>query len=178
MCVKAAIGDGGHDPIGEIGARDPFAAEIESNFSDKVLGNSDTMHKIKIPDINQLVKKKCVPCEAGAKPLDNETAKSMLKQGLVSWELVFNDAGNAAAISRKFEVKGFKSGLELFGRIGEIANAEGHHPDLHLENYSSVRVVLSTHAVKGLTENDYIVAAKIEALNVSDLLKKKQRFWA
>lgn len=60
-----------------------------------------------------------------------------------------------------------------------IAEAEGHHPDLHLTNFNTVVAELTTHAAKGLTENDFIVAAKINDLELSDLMpKRKQKFWA
>lgn len=79
----------------------------------------------------------------------------------------------------EWKTKGFKSALALFGRIGEIAESEGHHPDLHLTSYNNVCVELSTHAVRGLTENDFIMAAKINELDVTDLLKKtKKAYWA
>ena len=79
----------------------------------------------------------------------------------------------------EWKTKGFKSALRLFERIGEIAESEGHHPDLHLTSYNNVSVELSTHAVQGLTENDFIIAAKINELDLSDLLKKqKKAYWA
>ena len=58
-------------------------------------------------------------------------------------------------------------------------HTQGHHPDLHLESWNKVRIVLSTHSVGGLTENDFIMAAKINDVDISDLKKKpKQKFWA
>jgi len=67
-------------------------------------------------------------------------------------------------------VKDFVSGLAFFEKVGKLAEEEGHHPDLHLTGYRNVALELSTHAVGGLTENDFIVAAKIDLLPVE--LKK------
>lgn len=79
----------------------------------------------------------------------------------------------------EWKVRNFKSGLELFERIGAIAESEKHHPDLHLVSYNQVAAELHTHSIGGLTENDFIVAAKINDLEISDLLsKKKTQFWA
>lgn len=64
--------------------------------------------------------------------------------------------------------------LELFQRVGEVAEAEQHHPDLHLEGWNNCTIDLWTHARSGLSENDFIVAAKIDQLDISDLLSKKQ----
>lgn len=64
-------------------------------------------------------------------------------------------------------------------RIAEVAEAEGHHPDLHLEGYNCVVAELTTHAIGGLSENDFIVAAKINELETADLQpRRKQKFWA
>ena len=69
-----------------------------------------------------------------------------------------------ASESPNWRVRDFSTGLDFFRRIEDVANAEDHHPDLHLTNYRDVTVELSTHAVGGLTDNDFIMAAKIDAL--------------
>jgi len=80
---------------------------------------------------------------------------------------------------REMKARGFSQALEIFQRVSVIANEEGHHPDLHLTGYNNVTIELSTHAVNGLTENDFIIAAKINELDLSDLLKKpKKTYWA
>ena len=69
--------------------------------------------------------------------------------------------------------------MDLLKRLGDVAEAEGHHPDLHITGFNNVKAELSTHAVGGLTTNDFIVAAKINELELSDLLpKRKPKFWA
>lgn len=76
-------------------------------------------------------------------------------------------------------MRNFKCGLSLFERIGEIAESEKHHPDLHLLSYNKVSAELYTHSIGGLSENDFIMAAKINELDITDLLsKKKTQFWA
>ncbi len=70
------------------------------------------------------------------------------------------------SISRTFVAKNFVAALSFFNAVGELAEAETHHPDLHLTNYRDVRLVLSTHAVGGLTMPDFILASKLDALPV------------
>ena len=69
--------------------------------------------------------------------------------------------------------------LQLLQGIAAVAEAEGHHPDLHLEGWNKARAVLTTHSIGGLSENDFILASKINDLDFSDALKKKKtKFWA
>jgi len=70
-------------------------------------------------------------------------------------------------IRREWRVKDFLEGLEFFKRVAEIAEAEDHHPDLHLVGYRNVTIEIWTHAVGGLTENDFILAAKIDGIPVA-----------
>src|SRR5689334_7180847 len=108
---------------------------------------------------SDLTKKKCAPCEGGVPKLSPEKVRELLPQ-VPGWEL----AADGGRISRRWRVADFAEGLRFFGRVGELAEAEDHHPDLHLEGYRNVRIELSTHAAGGLTENDFILAAKINAL--------------
>jgi 4a-hydroxytetrahydrobiopterin dehydratase len=73
-------------------------------------------------------------------------------------------------IRREWRVQDFDTALDFFNRVGKLANEEDHHPDLHLVGYRNVAVELWTHAIGGLSENDFILAAKIDALPVE--LKK------
>jgi 4a-hydroxytetrahydrobiopterin dehydratase len=109
-----------------------------------------------------LATKKCRPCEGGAPPLSRDEVTQLLT-GLPQWRL----AADAKSIRREWRVKDFPAALDFFRRIGEVAEAEDHHPDLHLTGYRNVAVELSTHAVGGLTENDFILAAKIDQLPVA-----------
>ena len=69
-------------------------------------------------------------------------------------------------IRKEFTFKDFKEALVFVNNVGEIAEAEGHHPDIHLTDYKHAAIELSTHATGGLSENDFIVAAKIDALEI------------
>ena len=82
----------------------------------------------------------------------------------------WNISSNGKKINRIWVVKDFLTALDFFGRIGRIAEAEDHHPDLHLRGYRNVTIELSTHDLDGLSENDLILAAKIDRLPIE--LKK------
>ena len=73
-------------------------------------------------------------------------------------------APDAKSISRHYGMKDFMAAVQLIGQIAEVAESEDHHPDLHLTSYRKLRIDLATHAIGGLSENDFILAAKIEAL--------------
>lgn len=108
---------------------------------------------------DDLARKKCVPCEGGVPKLAPEQVQRLLPQ-VAGWELT----GDGHRIARRWRVADFQEGLDFLARVGRLAEDEGHHPDLHLANYRDVTIELWTHAVGGLTENDFIVAAKINAL--------------
>jgi 4a-hydroxytetrahydrobiopterin dehydratase len=113
----------------------------------------------------ELTSKRCVPCEGGIPALNAAQVRDHLT-AVPSWRLT--DDGKR--IRREWRVKDFLTGLDFFRRVGEVAEAEDHHPDLHLVGYRNVAIELWTHAVGGLTENDFILAAKIDQLPVE--LKK------
>ena len=106
-----------------------------------------------------LLSQKCVPCEGGMPPMTEEEANKYLSETL-GWKL----ADDKKSISRNFEFKDFKGSMEFVNKVADIANAEGHHPDISIF-YNKVKLELSTHAVGGLSENDFILAAKINQLN-------------
>jgi 4a-hydroxytetrahydrobiopterin dehydratase len=115
--------------------------------------------------VTNLAQRRCVPCEGGVPALKPEEVRDYLG-GVPGWQL----SGDGKSIRRDWRVKDFATALDFFGRIGALAEAEDHHPDLHLVGYRNVTVELSTHAVGGLTANDFILAAKINELPVE--LKK------
>lgn len=110
----------------------------------------------------QLREKRCVPCEGGVDKLFPEQAQEQLTQ-LQGWHLTPD--GNH--IRKSWTVKNFLAGLDFFNAVGKLAEDEGHHPDLHLEGYRNVSIEISTHAIGGLSENDFILAAKIDELPVA-----------
>jgi len=111
---------------------------------------------------DQLVQKKCLPCEGGVAPCPRDAAQKQLEQ-LEGWYLT-HDGGR---IRKDWKVKNFLAGMDFFGQCAEVAEADGHHPDLHLEGYRNVSVELWTHAIGGLSENDFILAAKIDRLPIA-----------
>ena len=110
----------------------------------------------------ELTRKHCVSCETGAKALTADEVKGLLKS-VPDWKL----SSDGKRIRREWRVRDFVTGLDFFHRVGQIAEAEDHHPDLHLAGYRNVTIEISTHAVGGLTENDFILAAKIDQLPVA-----------
>ena len=107
--------------------------------------------------MEDLTKKKCKPCEGGTPHLKNKETEKLLEQ-VPEWTVK-----NNKFLKRKFEFKNFKKALEFVNKVGEIAEEEGHHPDV-LFGWGYARIELTTHAVKGLSENDFILAAKIDAI--------------
>lgn len=110
---------------------------------------------------DQLKAKRCVPCEGGVPKYELEEAKRQL-ENLQGWRLTHD----GKRIRKDWVVKDFGAALEFFGLVANLAEEEGHHPDLHLEGYRNVWIELWTHAIGGLSENDFIVAAKIDELPI------------
>ena len=111
--------------------------------------------------ILDLTKTRCTPSKTGGKALTVSQLKKYLAV-VPHWLL----AADGKCIRRKWVVKDFLVALDFFNRVGRIAQAEDHHPDLHLRGYRNVTIELSTHDLGGLSENDFIVAAKINQLPV------------
>ena len=109
----------------------------------------------------ELANKRCAPCEGGVPPLSVTKPRRWPKASRAG-----SSAPTARQISRSWTVKNFMAGIDFFNKVAALAEDEGHHPDLHLEGYRQVTIVLWTHAVGGLTENDFILAAKINQVPV------------
>lgn len=107
-----------------------------------------------------LAGKRCQPCEGGVPPLSAEQVREHLA-ALPHWKLI-----EGTRIRREWRVKDFATALDFFNRVGRIAEEEDHHPDLHLTGYCQVAIEIWTHAAGGLTENDFILAAKVDTLPV------------
>jgi len=105
-----------------------------------------------------LTQKKCIPCEAGTPPLKKDEVEKYLSQLKTSWEVLEN-----TKIKKKFIFKDFKKAMEFVNKVAEIAETESHHPDIYIF-YSKVEIELWTHAIGGLSENDFIMASKIEEI--------------
>lgn len=157
----------------DFGARDPFPAEIESNFGDKVLGFCSTEHKILIPNVAALSLSR-LDCSPKPFALSEQDAQDLLRK-VVGWRLS-NESGTVK-LQCLWKLKDFKSGEELINRINNVVETTGHLPNLHLEPPNQVRAELWTPSIGGLSMNDFIVAAKIDEIQISDLVPRK-RAWA
>ena len=104
-----------------------------------------------------LTQKKCIPCEAGTPTLETAKINELLKE-IPAWQL------KEGHLYKKFKFKNFVEAMKFVNKIAEIAESEGHHPDFSV-HYNKVEVEIWTHSIKGLSENEFIVAAKIEGIN-------------
>lgn len=107
--------------------------------------------------MTELSEKKCVPCEGGVAALTKAEAEKLRAKLVADWQL----ADDAKSIRREFEFKDFYRAMSFTNAIAHIANIEDHHPDIEV-GWGYCRVTFSTHAIKGLSENDFICAAKID----------------
>jgi 4a-hydroxytetrahydrobiopterin dehydratase len=116
--------------------------------------------------MTSLAEKHCVPCHGGTPRLEGEELRKY-SADLPDWNVVDHHH-----LRRSFTFPDFKTALEFVNRVGAIAEGEGHHPELQL-TWGRVDVKLFTHAIKGLSENDFILAAKIDR-EFQDFTKPKQ----
>lgn len=107
------------------------------------------------------VQKHCIACEDESTALSREAVKELL-HSVPDWKLT----ANGQRIRREWLMKDFASAMKFFQKVGDIAQREDHHPDLHLVGFRHVTIELFTHAVQGLTENDFILASKIDEVPV------------
>lgn len=106
-----------------------------------------------------LSQKHCVPCEGAVKPLTRQQIDKYLST-VTGWEV----SEDEKAIEKKFVFKNFTEAIDFINSVAKIAEEEQHHPDIFLHGWNKVDITLSTHAIGGLSENDFILAAKINAL--------------
>ncbi len=119
---------------------------------------------MQIQTSQQLSAKKCEPCEGGVAACPLEVSQQQLKN-LDQWKLTPDNQ----RIVKTWTMKNFVQALNFFNAVGEVAEAEAHHPDLHLESYRNVRIEIWTHAIGGLSENDFILAAKIDQIDIDSI---------
>lgn len=115
--------------------------------------------------MSDLTQKRCIPCEEGTPPLTEEQYSPLLKQLKLPWEVIETAGGEARGkkIKHEFKFDNYLDGLEFAQKVGKMANEEDHHPNIHIY-YKRVVIDLTTHNIGGLSENDFILAAKIEGL--------------
>lgn len=107
--------------------------------------------------MTDLAAKECVPCKGGVPPLDTAKVNELL------WKLDGWAIEKEYHLSRAFSFPDFRSALAFVNRVGELAEQQGHHPDIYLA-WGLVKIEIWTHKIKGLTESDFILAAKIDKL--------------
>ncbi len=112
-----------------------------------------------IPGTDALADQRCKPCEGGVAPLDRDAARALMGGLDTRWQL----AADGSALDAEFRFRDFYRTMSFVNAIAHIANAEDHHPDLRV-GYNYCHVRYTTHAIKGLSHNDFICAAKIDRL--------------
>ena len=115
--------------------------------------------------MDKLTSKKCIPCESGTPPLTKKEYGPLLKHLKLDWEVLEDlPAGRQGKkIRHEFKFKDFVKAMNFVNKVADLAESENHHPNIHIY-YSRVVIDLTTHSVGGLSENDFILAAKIEDL--------------
>jgi 4a-hydroxytetrahydrobiopterin dehydratase len=107
--------------------------------------------------MSSLASKTCVPCRGGVPPLKGKELEALRLQ-VPQWKVV-----NEHHVTRAFTLPDFKQALDFVNRVGAVAEEQGHHPDILLA-WGKAEITLWTHKIDGLTESDFIMAAKIDAL--------------
>lgn len=107
--------------------------------------------------MSELASKKCVPCKGGVPPLKGSELKELQKQ-LRGWDVI-----EEHHLYKTFKFPDFKTALTFTNKVGEIAEEEGHHPQICL-TWGKVEIKIYTHKIQGLTESDFILAAKIDTI--------------
>jgi 4a-hydroxytetrahydrobiopterin dehydratase len=105
-----------------------------------------------------LAEKECVPCTGGVPPLQGLELTRVARELEPGWEVV-----DEHHLEKEYKFKDFRDALAFVNRVGELAEAQGHHPDIYLA-WGKVKVTIWTHKIDGLTESDFILAAKADKL--------------
>ena len=111
--------------------------------------------------MNDLLKKKCVPCEGGVLPFDTSEIHKYQKK-VDGWDIIKNEK-KIFYLYKKYEFKNFLESKIFINKVGDISENEGHHPDISF-GWGYAEIKITTHAIEGLSENDFILAAKIDQL--------------
>ena len=108
--------------------------------------------------VNELAAKECIPCKGGVPPLKGDTLKQFQQKLGSGWRLI-----NEHHLEKEFTFKNFRDALAFTNRVGDLAEGQQHHPDIYLA-WGKVKITIWTHKIDGLTESDFVLAAKIERL--------------
>ena len=110
---------------------------------------------------DDLLNKKCLPCEGGVLPFDISEIHKYQKK-VDGWDIT-EDENKTFFLFKKFKFNNFLESQNFVNKVGEISESEGHHPDISF-GWGYAEIKITTHAIKGLSENDFIVAAKIDKI--------------
>ncbi len=108
--------------------------------------------------MNELAAKECVPCKGGVPPLKGSQLAELQKELDGGWRVLKDHH-----LEKEFSFKDFRQALSFTNKVGELAERVGHHPDIYLA-WGKVKITIWTHKIDGLTESDFVLAAKIEGL--------------
>lgn len=108
--------------------------------------------------MSELAQKVCVPCSEGARPLKGEALTVLLESLGNGWRVV-----DEHHLEKEYRFRNFRDAMAFTNRVGELAESQGHHPDIAL-SWGRVRLVIWTHKIDGLTESDFILAARADLL--------------
>ena len=111
--------------------------------------------------MSDLTKKKCIPCEGGVIPFDISEIHKYQKK-VDGWDIIKNN-DNIYFLEKNFTFKNFLESQKFVNKVGQVSENEGHHPEI-LFGWGYVKINITTHAIKGLSENDFILAAKIDEI--------------
>jgi len=109
--------------------------------------------------MSALAEKDCVPCKGGVPPLKGQELSKLKGQLKTDWQVV-----NEHHLEKEYKFKDFREALDFTNKVGELAEAQGHHPDIYLA-WGKVKLTIWTHKIDGLTESDFVLAAKADQLN-------------
>ena len=108
--------------------------------------------------MSELAERDCVPCKGGVPPLKGEALDDLRRKLGNGWQVI-----NEHHLEKEYKFKDFREALEFTNKVGELAEAQGHHPDIYLA-WGKVKLTVWTHKVDGLTESDFVLAAKADRL--------------
>jgi 4a-hydroxytetrahydrobiopterin dehydratase len=110
---------------------------------------------------SNIKRERCQPCEGGVKPLTPDEYEAFLRRELADWAI-----RDQRVLEKEYKFKNFKEALAFLNKVGALAEEEGHHPDMQLFGWNKVKLSLTTHSIGSLSENDFILASKVNMLQV------------
>ncbi len=108
--------------------------------------------------MSALAEKDCIPCKGGVPPLKGQELATVANQLNGGWQVI-----NEHHLEREYKFKNFREALDFTNKVGELAESQGHHPDIYLA-WGQVKLTIWTHKIDGLTESDFVMAAKADKL--------------